>query len=293
MKRDLRERLDAGDIFVADGATGTMLMAAGLTPAEAPELWNLERPEVIINLHRAYLAAGSQIILTNTFGGNRIKLERAGRGGRVIAVNRAGARLARQAAGQHAYVAGDIGPTGDLMAPLGKLAFEHAVEVFAEQAEALATEEIDAIWIETMTDLQEARAAVSAALEATNLPIICSLSFGPGGRTMMGVGAGQAAQQLWPMGLSAMGANCGEGLGPVGQALREMREVLPRAPLVAKPNAGLPKLVEGETVYDVAPSDFAQHISGFVALGARIVGSCCGSSPAYIAAIAKALNGAR
>jgi 5-methyltetrahydrofolate--homocysteine methyltransferase len=293
MKRNLTQRLDHGEVLIADGATGTLLMAAGLELGQPPELWNVQRPDEVVNIHRAYLAAGSQVILTNSFGGNRVKLERAGVKGRVLELNRAAARLARQAAGEQAYVAGDIGPTGELMAPLGTLTFSDAVEIFAEQAAALAAEPIDAIWIETMSDLEEARAAVAAALEAVDLPVICSLSFAQRGRTMMGVTAGQAAELLWPMGLAAIGANCGEGLAPVAKALRQMREALPDARLVAKPNAGLPRLVNGETVYDVGPSDFAEHVSQFVALGARIVGACCGSDPSYIAALAQALSAAQ
>jgi len=286
MDTGLRERLLAGEILIADGATGTTLMAAGLPPGAPPELWNVERPEQILQIHRSYLEAGSQIILTNTFGGSRIKLETAGYGERVGELNRAAAALARQAAGGRAYVAGDIGPIGELMAPFGKLTYQAAVETFAEQSKALAQGGVDLIWIETMMDLQEARAAVTGARQATDLPIFCSLSFGPKGRTMMGVKAGQAAEELWPLGLTAIGANCGEGIEPVVAALAQMKEVLPGAPLIAKPNAGLPRLVGDETVYDMGPSDFAARAPDFIALGAQIIGGCCGSSPAHITAVA-------
>ena len=290
--QDLVGHLEAGKTLVADGATGTLLMAAGLPADAAPEVWNVERPEEILKLHRSYLRAGSQIFLTNTFGGSRLKLERRGIAGRVAELNRAGARLAREATAQEAYVAGDIGPTGEMMAPLGNLTYDAAREVFGEQAKALAEGGADAIWVETMTDLEEARAAVAAARETTGLPVLCSLSFGPTGRTMMGVEAGKAAQALWPLGLVAVGANCGEGLEVVDEALRQMHSVLPDAPLIAKPNAGVARLVDGETVYDVRPEEFAARISSFVALGARIVGSCCGSGPAFIKAIAEALSDA-
>jgi 5-methyltetrahydrofolate--homocysteine methyltransferase len=267
-----------------------MLMAAGLPPGAAPELWNVERPEQIIALHRAYLEAGSQIILTNTFGGSRIKLEKFGLGERTRELNLAAVDLARQASQGSAYVAGDIGPTGELMRPLGPLSYEAALQAFSEQAAALAEGGVDLIWIETMTDLNEAKAAVTAARQAADLPVFCSLSFGRKARTMMGVSARQAAQELWPLGLSAIGANCGEGLEMIPEVLRQMREVLPDAPLIVKPNAGLPRLVSGQTVYDLSAEDFARQMKEFIPLGAQVVGSCCGSSPAYIAALRSILT---
>jgi 5-methyltetrahydrofolate--homocysteine methyltransferase len=286
--RQIVTRLNNGEVLLADGAAGTMLMAAGLPPGTPPELWNVEQPEKIIALHSAYVEAGSQIILTNTFGGNRIKLGKAGLAERVRELNQAGAALARQATGDQAAVAGDIGPTGELMAPFGSLTFDEAVTAFAEQAAALADGGVDAIWIETMVDIDEARAAVTGAHQSTNLPVLCTMSFGPKGRTMMGVSAKQAVEGLWPLGLAAIGANCGEGLEAVEVVLRQMRELLPEAPLIAKPNAGLPKVVDGQAVYDTGPELFARRTLDFIHLGARLVGSCCGSSPAFISAISNA-----
>ena len=290
MGMDLRERLSAGEILLADGATGTALMAAGLPPGTPPELWNVEQPDEILRLYRSYLDAGSQIILTNSFGGSRIKLDKGGFGGRAEELNQAAAALARRAAGESAFVAGDIGPTGEMMAPLGKLTYLEAEEIFAEQARALAAGGVDLIWVETMMDLDEARAAVSGARRATALPIFCSLSFGPRGRTMMGVKASQAAKVLWPLGLTAIGANCGDGIDVIEPVLRQMREVLPTAPLIAKPNAGMPKLIGNQTVYDMEPAAFAERIPEFISLGAQVVGACCGSKPAHILAVAKALH---
>lgn len=290
MGNELRERLQAGETLIADGATGTILMAAGLPAGTPPELWNVERPEQILQLHRSYLDAGSQIILTNTFGGSRIKLATAGLGDRTRELNQAAVALARQAAGGRAFVAGDIGPSGELMAPYGPLTYERAVEVFAEQAEALAGAGADLIWIETMMDLQEARAAVAGARQVCDLPVFCSLSFGPKARTMMGVRASEAASELWPLGVAAIGANCGEGIDVVEPVLTEMRQVLPDAPLIAKPNAGLPKLVGDRTVYDMGPEAFAAHVPKFVALGAQILGACCGSNPDHIAAVSTAVR---
>jgi len=289
MELSLREYLSRGKSLVADGATGTMLMAAGLPAGTAPELWNVEQPEKILALHRAYLEAGSQIILTNTFGGTRLKLSKVGLGERARELNLAAAALARQAAAGQAYVAGDVGPTGELMKPLGPLTYEPALETFTEQAAALAEGGVDAIWVETMSDLMEAKAAVAGARQACDLPVFCSLSFGRRGRTMMGVSAKQAVEELWPLGLTAIGANCGEGLEMIPDVLSQMHEAAPQAVLIAKPNAGLPRLVGGQTVYDVSPADFSGHINQFIDLGAQIVGSCCGSNPDYIQAIEQGL----
>jgi 5-methyltetrahydrofolate--homocysteine methyltransferase len=168
---------------------------------------------------------------------------------------------------------------------MGSLTDELALEVFSEQAAALVEGGVEALWIETMSDLAEARAAVSAARRVTNLPVFCSLSFGRKARTMMGVTPKQAALELWPLGLSAIGANCGEGLEMIPEVLAQMRQALPEAVLIAKPNAGLPKLVDGKTVYDMEPAQFAKRMAEFIDQGAQIVGSCCGSSPAYISAL--------
>lgn len=303
-----------GAVLVADGATGTMLQSMGLAAGVAPELWNVERPDAVRALHRAYLDAGSDVILTNTFGGSRIKLERAGGrdsrrlGERTEELNRAAAVLAAEMAAEHrhgergdrrVYVAGDIGPTGELMVPYGLLSYEEAVDVFAQQAGALVAGGVDLIWIETMSDLDEAKAAIEGARQVTDLPLFCSLSFGSSGRTMMGVTPTMAAQTLWPLGLAAIGANCGEGVDVIEPVLTQMREALaemdkehPMAsppPLIAKPNAGLPRLVGGETVFDLDPAELAAHIPSFIERGARIVGACCGSSPEHIAAIAAAV----
>lgn len=289
MTLTLFQHLQSGSLLIADGATGTMLMSAGLPAGSAPELWNVERPDQIIALHHAYLEAGSQIILTNTFGGSRIKLDKFGLGERTRELNLAAVALAKQACQGQAYVAGDIGPSGELMQPMGMLTYDLALQAFAEQAAALADGGADLLWVETMTDLSEAKAAVAGARQVTDLPIFCSLSFGRKARTMMGVSARQAAQELWPLGLSAIGANCGEGLEMIPEVLRQMREVLPDAPLIVKPNAGLPKLIAGQTTYDLQPADFAAQMEEFVDLGAQVIGSCCGSSPAYIAALRDSL----
>jgi 5-methyltetrahydrofolate--homocysteine methyltransferase len=294
--QELRTYLNGGGTLLADGATGTRLQSMGLSGGTAPEVWNVERPETICAHHKAYVDAGAQIILTNTFGGSRIRLERAGRlGERTTELNQVAVRLAKEAAGNRAYVAGDIGPTGELLAPYGVLSYEEAVQAFAEQARALAESGVDLLWIETMTDLNEARAAVEGARQVTALPIFCSFSFGRRGRTMMGVTPAQIVETFAPMALTGIGANCGEGIKPVVDALVEMRAALSQVAgsstpvLVAKPNAGLPRLENGQTVFDLGPEEMAAHVPRFVEIGVQVIGACCGSSPAHIAAMASRL----
>lgn len=308
--QDLRAVLQEGQLLVADGATGTILQAMGLSAGVVPELWNVANPDAIRALHRAYLDAGSQVILTNTFGGNQLKLERAGElGGRTQELNRAAAFLAKEEVAGRAYVAGDMGPTGELLAPYGLLSYEEAVEVYAQQAQALAEGGVDLVWIETMSDLNEAQAAVEGVKQATDLPIFCSLSFGRGGRTMMGVTPTQAVQSLWSLGLTAVGGNCGEGvevmipvLTEMGATLSELTSALDasaspqsaapaRPALIAKPNAGLPRLENGRTVFDLGPEALAAHVPHFVELGAQVIGGCCGTLPDHIAAIVATLRG--
>ncbi len=293
MRPAILDRLASGQVLIADGATGTMLQSAGLPTGVPGEAWVLDRPEQILALHRAYLEAGSQLILTTTFGGSRARLAKAGLDHQVEAINRRAAELARQAAGDEAYVGGDIGPTGEMMQPLGKLTYETAVEFFAEQARALAAGGVDVIYIETMSDLNEARAAVQGAQQACDLPVFCTFSFDTRGRTNMGVRPSQAAQTMAALGVAAVGANCGHAPEEVLEILPQMREAAPEAYLIAKPNAGIPRMVQRQVVYDATPERMAELARQYVELGARIVGACCGSSPAHISAIAAAIHGER
>jgi 5-methyltetrahydrofolate--homocysteine methyltransferase len=290
MSETLRQRLSGKGVLVADGATGTMLQAAGLSEGTAPESWNLTHPEKILDLHRANLEAGSQIILTNSFGGSRFRLGKKGLQDKVHEVNRAAAALAKEAAGQEAFVAGSMGPTGELMKPLGTLSYVVAVEAFAEQAEALAEGGVDAILVETMSDLNEAKAAIVGTKQVTDLPILCTLSFDTQRHTMMGVSPRRAAKEMWPLGLVAIGGNCGKTLDDMEEVLRQMGKAVPEATLMAKPNAGLPRLVDGQAVYDVAPQVMAEYALRYAELGAKIIGGCCGSTPAHIKAMAAALG---
>jgi 5-methyltetrahydrofolate--homocysteine methyltransferase len=289
MRPPILQRLDTGEILIADGATGTMLQAAGLPAGMPGEAWVLERPEEIMALHRAYLEVGSELILTSTFGGTRARLKAAGLDAQVTAVNSRAAELAREAAGDDVYVGGDIGPTGEMMPPLGPLTYEAAVEMFAEQAGALAVGGVDCIYIETMSDLNEAKAAVDGARRACELPVFCTFSFDTHGRTGMGVSPAQAAQAVAQIGALAVGANCGHAPEEVVDFLPQMHEAAPDAYLIAKPNAGVPRMVKRQAVYDASPERMADLARRYVDLGARIVGACCGSSPAHIAAMRAAV----
>ena len=287
----LAELLKLPGVLVADGATGTMLQRAGLPVGTPPVAWNLNNPAAVKTLHRRYIDAGADIVLTNTFGGSRPKLEAEGLGEQVVEINCTAARLARSAAGNHGLVFGDIGPTGKLLDPLGPLPYAEAVSIFAEQARALAEGGVDAILVETMSDLNEARAAVEGAQLATVLPVLVMMSFDTRGRTMMGVRPAAAASELWSMGVAAVGANCGRTLTETLEAIQAMRQAVPEAVLIAKPNAGLPHLSEGgESVYDVTPEVMADYALKFRALGVKIFGGCCGSTPDHIRAIALTLH---
>lgn len=281
--------------ILVDGAMGTMLFAAGLEHGNPPELWNIERPDKITQIHGEYLKAGSQILLTNTFGGNRYRLMMHGLQDRVAELNRAAVQLLHEAVstnGGEVLVAGDIGPSGQVLAPYGELTFEQAKEGFAEQVAALIEGGVDLIWIETMSDLEEVRAAYEGAREVSrHIPIVTTMTFDTHGRTMMGVTPERAVQSLNDLGASAMGGNCGNGPEEIITVVEKMHTVAPQVILVAKANAGIPKLIGGRPVYRATPDDMAVYAVKAYAAGARIIGACCGSTPAHLEAIATALAG--
>ena len=284
-------RLHHGHVIVADGAMGTMLQAAGLPPGASPEGWLLENPEAVGGVHRAYIEAGSDLILTCTFGATRPRLERGGLAHRLGEINRRAVEVARRAAGDRAFVAGDIGPLGEFLAPLGQLSYEEAVDIFAEQASALAEAGVDVLYVETMSALEEARAAIEGALQAcSGVVVTATLSFDAHGRTNMGVRPEEAAAALRELDVAALGANCGASLDMTLGAVERMHRVAPEMPLIVKPNAGMPRWVGEEIVYDATPDGLATYAGRFVELGARIVGGCCGSTPQHIAAIAQAVR---
>ena len=283
------ETLQSGGHLLGDGAMGTMLQEAGLTDGGAPELWNVEQPEKVEGILEAYAASGANLITTCTFGGTRPRLEMHDLGDRVEELNRAGAELARRVADRHpgSYVLGDVGPSGELMEPMGTLTPETAQELFREQIRGLVQGGADAILIETMSDLGEVEAAVGAAkAEAPGLPILVTMSFDTNLRTMMGVKPGQAVEAVGAMGAHVVGANCGRGPDEMRQIAAELAEARPAGLfLMTQSNAGLPQLVGDEFRYDGTPEVMADWARDMRALGIDVIGACCGSTPEHIAAM--------
>lgn len=286
--------LESPGPILADGAMGTMLFQAGLEFGDPPESWNVLHPDRVRLVHRGYLEAGARLILTNTFGGNRFRLGMHGQQGRVGELNRIGAELVRaevDSAGTGALVAGDIGPSGAILAPLGELEYGDAVDGFAEQAAGLIDGGADVIWIETMSALEEIHAAIEGVRRVSaGLPLITTMTFDTRGHTMMGVTPEKAAHALIGWGAAAIGGNCGNGPAEVETVIEKMHAALPSAVLVAKSNAGIPRLVQGRAVYETGPSQMADHAARVRSLGARIIGACCGSSPVHLEAMAKSLR---
>jgi 5-methyltetrahydrofolate--homocysteine methyltransferase len=279
---DIDKRLGR-DVLVLDGAMGTMLQRSGVPPEQCPEQLNITGPDIVEQIHRDYVLAGADCVSTNTFGGTRAKLDEYGLGDQVVDFNRAGVRVAKRSGAQH--VLADVGPTGRVLEPLGKATFDELFALFAEQIQALAAEEPDAIFIETMTDIAEARCAVLAARSVTDLPVIASVSFGLSGRMeLSGTDPATAAIVLEAAGASVVGMNCGLGPDQMLPLVEQMAEAT-SLPLVVQPNAGLPTLVDGKTVFPGTPDQLGMAAARFVELGASLVGSCCGSTPAFTGAI--------
>ena len=285
----LLETLQSGGHILGDGAMGTMLQEAGLTDGGAPELWNVEHPDRIEAILEAYATAGSNLITTCTFGGTRPRLEMHDLGDRVFELNQAGAAVARTVADRHpgSYVLGDVGPSGELMEPMGTLTPEDAQELFAEQIRGLVAGGADAILIETMSDLGEVEAAVRAAqAEAPGLPILATMSFDTNLHTMMGVKPGQAVTAIAAMGVPIIGANCGRGVDEMRVIAADMVAARPEGVfLMTQSNAGLPKLVGDEFLYDGAPEVMAEWATEMRDIGIDVIGACCGSTPEHIAAM--------
>ncbi len=290
---DLLAAIRDGRVRVGDGAMGTLLQEAGLDDGGAPELWNVERPEVIEGIFADYVAAGSRLITTNTFGGSRPRLAMHGLEDRVVELNEAAARLARRVADRQpdVYVLGDVGPSGDLMEPMGTLTAADAVDLFSEQIAALAAGGADAVLIETMSDLAEVEAAVAAARAvAPDLPVIATMSFDTNLRTMMGVRPADAVVAMVAMGVDVVGANCGRGVDEMRVIAGQMAQARPEGTLlIMQSNAGLPQLVDGEFVYTGTPDEMAAFAIEMRGLGIDVVGACCGSTPAHLAAVSAAI----
>ena len=292
---NLLDAIRNGEVRVGDGAMGTMLQGAGLDDGGAPELWNVERAEVIEQILTDYADAGAQLLTTNTFGGSRPRLQMHGLEDRVHELNKAAAEIARRVADAHenVFVMGDIGPSGELLEPMGTLTPESAQELFAEQIAGLVDGGIDAILIETMSDLAEVRAAVDAAKQvAPDLPVFATLSFDTNLHTMMGVSPEQAVVELSNMGADVVGANCGRGFEEMETIASKMAEARPEGTLLfMQSNAGLPELVGADFVYNGTPEGMAELAGTLKSVGVDIVGSCCGSTAAHTQAIRSIMLG--
>lgn len=289
----LDQLLESTEYLVLDGAMGTMLFAAGLVSGASPEEWNVSHPEAIRSVHRHYINSGSHIILTNSFGGSSYRLKLHNLQDRVHELNQAAARNARAEADASPHpvlVAGSVGPTGELLAPMGNMQFEDARAAFAEQARGLAAGGVDLFWVETMSDLDEVRAAVEGIRSVSDLPVCATMSFDTNGRTMMGVTPAQAVRTMKEWGLYAIGGNCGNGIGEIEDVIAAMHREAPEVRLIAKSNAGIPQWKNNELLYDATPSIMGRHAQRVRALGASFIGGCCGNGPDHIAAIADALR---
>jgi len=292
----LAELLEANGFLVIDGAMGTELFAAGLTAGDPPELWNLDHPDRIRAIHQAYVDAGSDIVLTNSFGGNRHRLKLHSLEGRVHELNAAAASIAREvagAAGRPVLVAGSMGPTGELIEPLGALTAAEAHEAFAEQAAGLSDGGADILWLETMSALPEVEAGVLGARSASGLPIVVTLSFDTAGRTMMGITGEDAGALLAKLGVDGIGANCGANLADTEAAVVGIRSACGDIPVVSKANAGIPVWKGAELEYDATPEILSAHAHRLREAGVSIIGACCGSTPDHIAMIRAVLDGDR
>jgi 5-methyltetrahydrofolate--homocysteine methyltransferase len=288
----LAARLGPGPVFI-DGGMGTLLQERGLDDGGSGELWNLDRPDSVREVHASYAAAGARILTTNTFGGTGPRLAMHGLEDRVHEINAAAASIARSVADEYgALVAGDLGPTGELLEPLGTMGPAQAEEVFAEQLAGLRDGGIDLVLVETMSDLGETEAAIRAARSVVpDVPVVATMSFDTNLRTMMGVRPGQAAVALAAAGADAVGANCGRGPEEMETIAEQLAEARPAdVLLVAQTNAGLPQVVGDHFEYDKSPHDLAEHARVLQKLGIDLLGACCGSTPDHIAAMRAALD---
>jgi len=297
-RTSLKERLKQG-LFLLDGAMGTQLIARGVEVGKCNDYLNIESPDTIFEIHQAYFQAGSDAVLTNTFGANKFALARHGFGDKVKEINTAAAQIARRAAGEEKYVLGDIGPSGDFLQPLGNLETEELKDAFAEQAKALLAGGVDGFMIETMTALDEATITIEAVKSVSgDLPVLASMAFDKAGddyRTMMGVDVESAVSKVVPLGIDAIGFNCGtttldEYIELAKKFVSAVKTLSKEVLVFAEPNAGKPELVDGRAVYKVTPEDFATAAEKIHLAGVNIIGGCCGTTPEHIRALAKRLK---
>lgn len=293
MTEKIFNRLAAGEVLISDGATGTNLQQQGLPVGAAAEAWVLDNPEGIRSLNRAFIEAGSDILLTCTFGGTKLRLSASNLTEKFELINRKAVEITQEAAqGQGVLVAGSIGPTGHMLAPLGTVSVEEAEENFREQARLLIESGVDLIVIETQFDINEALAAVRGVRDIDpKIPLVCSFSYDRGVRTMMGVKPSGMAADIGAAAVDILGVNCGRSLDENLQVLTRLREATEK-PIWFKPNAGMPETdEEGKPTYSVTPEEMGSLVPAWLEAGAQILGGCCGTSPAHLEAIAKAVHG--
>ncbi len=282
--------LARGAVVVADGATGTNYQSMGLPPGTAPEEWVLDAPEQVRELHRRFAAAGSDLVLTCSFGATSLRLADGPLAGEVEMVNVRAGELAREAVGGELLVAGSMGPSGQLIEPYGGLTRQACVAAYAEQARALAAGGVDLLVLETFFALEEALWALEGVQSAVDLPVVVSFSFDQGTRTMMGVAAAEVVAALTGSGIAGVGLNCGRSLEDTDVVVDEFIATGTELPLWVKPNAGVPKIVGDTVVYEADPDTFARHVVRYAERGARIVGGCCGATPEHISALVRAVD---
>lgn len=287
--KNLLERLKTGEVLICDGATGTQLIAMGLKAGEYPEEWNARFPQKVASVHKGYVDAGCDIIITNTFGANRLKLKKAGLGEKTIEFNKKAVQIAKDSSNGKVYILGDIGPSGELLKPLGTLSQQEAENCFKEQIEILVSCGVDGIIFETFSDLAELKLAIKAA-ENTNLPKVASMTFQKvkdGFRTVMGV----KPEEMLKINCEIIGSNCTLGSKEMTELAGYFRKIFSKDKiLIMQPNAGMPILKNGKVLYPETPDDFGKFAKSVLSLGVNIIGGCCGTTPEHIKAVKEAIR---
>lgn len=286
------DQIKTGKVLVSDGAWGTFLQKKGMKPGECPEEWNLTRPEEVFDIAKSYIEAGADMIETNSFGGTVFKVEKYGLGGKVFEINKAAAEISRKAAGDK-FVLGSVGPTGKILM-MGDVTEEELYNAFKEQVKGLEAGGADAIMIETMTDLDEARLAIQAAKQNTKCEVFCTMTFEKTVdgqfRSMMGIGPTDMVNTLIDAGAELIGANCGNGIKDMIGIVEEIRKANKDIPVLVHANAGMPIYKDGETVFPESPDEMAILVPKIIAAGANIIGGCCGTTPDHICRVRETVN---